>query len=445
MKYSDYRFSLDVQMHQAQVSVPVKLGDTARRLCISLTDGRTSYIIAEGCIATFNAKKPDGATLKNYCIIEKNTIIYEFTEQTTNVEGVVNCDITIYDTEGKVLYSPQFILIVDKNVVKDEAVSASEDEATALTHIILTSEPQRIANEGARQEAESERIASENERISNELSRVEAEAERASSEELRGTYERARERAEEERLLAEELRATAETSRASKELSRISAESSRDADEIDRRYAEVARATAESLRAKNFNAQMSEMQARYDNFMVSQRIKTRNLADLAFENAIITATGAYQKESTGVSAAASPTYISVTGGQTYTVSWKKNEKVSYIYVHEYTADNTRIKTTRLGDIKAISTYTITLDSSCAYIRIHFYAENEPWENLVAKNLQIELGTEATSYIRPYVIEQANLDLEGIARTADLEVIKANLREVLDEIIEIQKTLIGGGA
>lgn len=156
MNYSDYRFTLDVQIHQAQVSVPVTLGDTARKLYIGLTDGRKPYVIAEGCIATFNAKKPDGKTIKNNCVIEKNAIIYEFTEQTTNVEGVVNCDVTIYGVDGKVLYSPQFILVVDKKVVRDEEAlsTLSADESTTLQGII-TAELGRV-------DAENERIANEN-------------------------------------------------------------------------------------------------------------------------------------------------------------------------------------------------------------------------------------------------------------------------------------------
>ena len=502
MKYSDYRFTLDVQKHQAQVSVPVKLGDTARRLCISLTNGSKPFSVIEGCIATFNAKKPNGDILKNACIIERDTIIYEFTEQTTNVEGIVNCDITIYDIDGKVLYSPQFILIVDKSVVRDEEVAVSQDQYTALSEI-FAQEAQRQVAEAERaatfaasqserewafslkeQDWESRFTAAENERENtfsqNETGRNIFEEERKASETARVYAETVRDTAEKARISAEEERRSAETwrivdeinrnnndlargdaeryranqetlrqaseeERNSSELNRLENESNRQNYEKQRQDNETARVNAEKTRANTFSAKMSEIQTDYDNFMGGLLVKTRNLANLTFENAIITATGAYQKESTGVSAAASPTYISVASGQTYTVSWKKNEKVSYIYVHEYTADNTRIKTTRLGDIKVISTYTITLDSSCAYIRIHFYAEQEPWENLVAKNLQIELGTEATPYIRPYVIEQANLDLEGVARTADLEVVKASLREVLDEIIEIQNKLIGGGA
>lgn len=136
MNYSDYRFSLDIQIHQAQVSVPVTFGDSARRLCIGLTDGRKPYIIGEGCRAVFNAKKPDGKTIKNDCIIERNTILYEFTTNTTNAEGVANCEITLYDAKGKVLTSPQFIIVVDKRVVRDEEIPLSESESTTIDKLI---------------------------------------------------------------------------------------------------------------------------------------------------------------------------------------------------------------------------------------------------------------------------------------------------------------------
>ena len=43
MNYSDYKFTLDVQLHQAQISVPATLNDTARRLCIGFTDGRKAH------------------------------------------------------------------------------------------------------------------------------------------------------------------------------------------------------------------------------------------------------------------------------------------------------------------------------------------------------------------------------------------------------------------
>ena len=150
MNYSDYRFTLDVQIHQAQVSVPVTLNDTARRLYIGFTDGRKPYTIPNGCRAVFAALKPDGNTILNDCIIENNkTVVYEFSKNTTNAEGVVDCEIRLYDKDDKELTSPQFIIVVDKKVVRDEEVPLSESESTTLDDIIR-SEFQRIEAEEER-------------------------------------------------------------------------------------------------------------------------------------------------------------------------------------------------------------------------------------------------------------------------------------------------------
>lgn len=149
MNYSDYRFTLDIQIHQAQVSIPVTLNDTARKLCIGLTDGRKPYIISDGCRAVFAAKKPDGNSILNDCIIERNTIVYEFSQNTTNAEGIVDCEIRLYDANGRELTSPQFIIVVDKKVVRDEEVPLSESESTTLDGI--------IRSEFARVEAEKKR------------------------------------------------------------------------------------------------------------------------------------------------------------------------------------------------------------------------------------------------------------------------------------------------
>lgn len=173
MNYSNTPFTLDVQIHQAQVSVPVTFGDSARRLCIGLTDGRKPYVIEEGCIAVFNATKPDGSTITNACNIENNTIIYEFTEKTTNCEGIVYCDITIYDAYGRVLTTPQFIIVVDKRVVRSDDILPT-DETTAF----FTYEAQRQAAEAERQRLEQNRKENEISRCTNETDRIKAETER---------------------------------------------------------------------------------------------------------------------------------------------------------------------------------------------------------------------------------------------------------------------------
>jgi hypothetical protein len=99
--------------------VPATYGDTARKLYIGLTDGRKPYAVEKGCTAVLTARKPNGAVDKNYCVIEDNTLVYEFTSNTTNCAGIVRCDITIRDAAGKALTSPKFVIVVEKNVEND--------------------------------------------------------------------------------------------------------------------------------------------------------------------------------------------------------------------------------------------------------------------------------------------------------------------------------------
>ena len=149
MNNSVYRFTLDVQKSWSQTSIPVKQGDTKRDLHITLSDGGTPFIINDGCLANFVGKKADGTTLYNTCEVEENnTVIYKFTEQTSNVPGVVDCEIEVIDTDSKVIASGKFILVVDERVnAISEVVSA--DEAETIRDYLL--------NEAARVKAESER------------------------------------------------------------------------------------------------------------------------------------------------------------------------------------------------------------------------------------------------------------------------------------------------
>lgn len=147
--FSKYKFTLDYHSHKSQVSLPVLLGDTKTKLYITLTDGGTPCYIEDGCRAVFAATKSNGDTLFNNCIIENNsTIVYEFTEQTTNVSGIVKCEVRLYDLKGKTLTTPRFIMIVDQRVVYDNEV-ISKVETTALDEIIR-SEQARVEEEAKR-------------------------------------------------------------------------------------------------------------------------------------------------------------------------------------------------------------------------------------------------------------------------------------------------------
>lgn len=138
MNSSNYRFTLDIQSRQSQVSLPVLLNDTARKLYISLSDGGNAYHIADGCRAVFVARKSDETILTNACIIENNvTIRYDFTKQTASREGIVKCEIRLYGADGKLITSPRFIMVVDSRVVYDSDTVVSESENTTFDSLVL--------------------------------------------------------------------------------------------------------------------------------------------------------------------------------------------------------------------------------------------------------------------------------------------------------------------
>ena len=130
MNYSIFRFTLNMHNHRSQASVSAFRGDTAIRLCFNLTDGGLPYRIEDGCVAVLNGTKPDGNKLHNRCVIENNsTIVYDFTEQTSACPGIINCDITLYGGDGRIITAPKFIIVVDEREVSDEIVSATEKSA----------------------------------------------------------------------------------------------------------------------------------------------------------------------------------------------------------------------------------------------------------------------------------------------------------------------------
>lgn len=153
MNCSNFRFTLDMQSSQSQVSVPVALGDTSRTLYISLSDGGKPYLISDGCLAMLSIKRPTGTFIQEYCLIEHNTNIkYDFTqnENTAAVEGFHDCQITLYDEDYGVISTPRFTMIVNEKVVNSDDINISDEDKTAIDNM--------IAAEVARQDAERERV-----------------------------------------------------------------------------------------------------------------------------------------------------------------------------------------------------------------------------------------------------------------------------------------------
>lgn len=180
MNYSDYRITLDIHKTVSQASLPVKLGDTAYRLCITLTEDGKPYIISEGSYALFTARKPDGNFICNGCTIENNTIYYELTPQTTAAVGNVACEILLYkivlQKNGEVLpvqiTSPRFNIFVNKTIYdNDEVVEGSEKEVTVLTNLIAEADETIRKAETAAETAE-EAATAANEAVDNVNSKI---------------------------------------------------------------------------------------------------------------------------------------------------------------------------------------------------------------------------------------------------------------------------------
>lgn len=145
------------------------------------------------------------------------------------------------------------------------------------------------------------------------------------------------------------------------------------------------------------------------------KVATRNLMTLTFVNGRMDKNGVFEELSTGLTYAATPEYLPITGGITYTVSYKDVGKRA-LYIQEYTADKTHIKYTQLTLAIAAGTKyaTITLEANCSFIRMNCYEEGAPWTGLIPEELQIELGAYCTSYVKPQVLDPSEIDANAVS-------------------------------
>ena len=136
MNYSIKRISLDIHDTSSRETVYVKRGDTGRVIQIALADGGLPYHISTDCFVVFNGKKPDGTVLLNTCKIENNVITYKLTEQTVAAEGLVKCEVSLYDAGGDLITSPRFNLSVAPKVYNENDELSSSDEFNALKELL---------------------------------------------------------------------------------------------------------------------------------------------------------------------------------------------------------------------------------------------------------------------------------------------------------------------
>ena len=177
MKSSIHRLTLDMHRSQSQISIPVMLGDTSRIFRIILSDGGNPYIIEDGCLAKLSIKRPTGTRIEDFCVIENNTtIVYDFMqhENTAAVEGIHECDVSVYGLDGKVLTTARFSMVVSERVIARDDVVLTDEDFTAVDAMIVE-EAVRRAAETERNLAEAERKDAEQRRKEDDQLRDEAD------------------------------------------------------------------------------------------------------------------------------------------------------------------------------------------------------------------------------------------------------------------------------
>ena len=136
----EYKITLDCRRAESQVIITAKQGEASgRKITFSLNEGRLPYKVPSGVTAVLRAKKPSGAVLYNTCTVTPDgNVEYIITTQTVAEVGKLPCELQL-SQDGKVIFSPNFTLLVYKNLSVDSEVESS-DEFTALQAAISRAE-----------------------------------------------------------------------------------------------------------------------------------------------------------------------------------------------------------------------------------------------------------------------------------------------------------------
>ncbi|MBQ6262129.1 MAG: BppU family phage baseplate upper protein [Clostridia bacterium] len=120
MNGSVYSISLDLHHTVAPHVLPVKQGDTARYLNVSLTEDGAPYALTEDCTAILYAKLPDGTVRRQNMAVEKSGVFSVIPSDWTYAAGDVECEVRIKGTvgsaSGKTVTSPKFSILVGEAV-----------------------------------------------------------------------------------------------------------------------------------------------------------------------------------------------------------------------------------------------------------------------------------------------------------------------------------------
>lgn len=92
--------------------------------------GASLYEIPSGAVVTMNGQKPGGYTFVIPCTYDGSTVTCDCTASMTDVDGLVICELEVV-TNGEVVQSGNFYLVVEKAAIDSGAVPTSDFEAVS--------------------------------------------------------------------------------------------------------------------------------------------------------------------------------------------------------------------------------------------------------------------------------------------------------------------------
>lgn len=131
--------ALDVARPGVQAAAHVKQGEQgARQLRVTLRSGNVPIVLEAGTVCTLRAVKPDGTVLFADCGTDGVCIERLLGAQFLSAAGTVRCALSVYSGQNQLLYSPEFLLLVEEAPIYGDDRVESADEFSALTAALCT-------------------------------------------------------------------------------------------------------------------------------------------------------------------------------------------------------------------------------------------------------------------------------------------------------------------
>ncbi len=132
----DYSIYLDVSRQDSQYVLvgPRKGENGARRLVIVPMSGARALELSNIAAVHFHTQTPSGSKYSQECTVENGCIYQVLSSGECAEEGEASCEVRFQDSDGNVLFSPQFRMIVSDSLFDSAAVPS--EESTEWTQLI---------------------------------------------------------------------------------------------------------------------------------------------------------------------------------------------------------------------------------------------------------------------------------------------------------------------